>query len=247
MGLYLVAATVNWFIPDTGVDHRAPSVNPLYLVREFSHCVVLLWRDRLGQITLATTTLFWGAAATMQFIVIDWSANSLALSLSQSTFLQGAVLVGAAVGTMLAAGFVTLRRSVAVLPVGFAVGIILMAIVLVTKLSLAIVLLVAIGACTGFFVVPMNALLQHRGHVLMGAGHSIAVQNFNENLGILVTVGMYALMLRGGLPINIAIMLFGAFISIAMLLVIWRHRYNQSEHDSMRLMGTDKPGTATSD
>jgi len=247
MGLYLVAATVNWFIPDTGVDHRAPSVNPLYLVREFSHCVVLLWRDRLGQITLATTTLFWGAAATMQFIVIDWSANSLALSLSQSTFLQGAVLVGAAVGTVLAAAFVTLRRSVAVLPVGFAVGIILMAIVLVTKLSLAIVLLVAIGACTGFFVVPMNALLQHRGHVLMGAGHSIAVQNFNENLGILVTVGMYALMLRGGLPINVAIMLFGAFISIAMLLVIWRHRYNQSEHDSMRLMGTDKPGTATSD
>ncbi|HEX8741254.1 MAG TPA: lysophospholipid transporter LplT [Casimicrobiaceae bacterium] len=247
MSLYLLAAIVNWFIPDTGVDHRAPSVNPLYLVREFSHCVGLLWRDRLGQITLATTTLFWGAAATMQFIVIDWSASSLALSLSQSTFLQGAVLVGAAIGTMLAAGLVSLRRSVAVLPVGVAVGVILMVIVLVTKLSLAIVLLIAIGACTGFFVVPMNALLQHRGHVLMGAGHSIAVQNFNENLGILVTVGMYALMLRAGLPINVAIMLFGAFISVAMLLVIWRHRYNESEHDSMRLIGVDKPGAATSD
>ena len=175
-----------------------PSKNPLYLIREFSHCVALLWRDRLGQISLATTTLFWGAGATLQFIVIDWAARALSLNLSQASMLQGVVAVGIALGAVIAAKFVTLRSAVSVLPIGAAMGVVVMAMVFVHYMPLAMVLMVAIGACAGFFVVPMNALLQHRGHVLMGAGHSIAVQNFNENIGILVMVGLYALMVRSG-------------------------------------------------
>ncbi len=243
MALYLVAAIINWFIPDTGVDHRVPSKNPLYLIREFSHCVVLLWRDRLGQITLATTTLFWGAGATLQFIVIDWAARSLSLDLSQASMLQGVVAVGVAVGALLAAKFVTLRRSVDVLPVGAAMGVVVMVMIFVTYVPLAVVLMIAIGACAGFFVVPMNALLQHRGHVLMGAGHSIAVQNFNENIGILVMVGLYALMVRMGISIDSAVMLFGTFVACSMLLVMWRHRVNQAQFDSLHLVGMDKPDT----
>ena len=100
MGFYLIAAIFNWYIPDTGVDHRVPSKNPLYLIREFSHCVALLWRDRLGQISLATTTLFWGAGATLQFIVIDWAARALSLNLSQASMLQGVVAVGIALGAV---------------------------------------------------------------------------------------------------------------------------------------------------
>ncbi len=241
MALYLIAAIINGFIPDTGVDHRVPSKNPLYLIREFSHCVALLWRDRLGQITLATTTLFWGAGATLQFIVIDWAARSLSLDLSQASMLQGVVAVGVAVGALLAAKFVTLRRSVNVLPVGAAMGVVVMVMIFVTYVPLAVVLMIAIGACAGFFVVPMNALLQHRGHVLMGAGHSIAVQNFNENIGILVMVGLYALMVRMGISIDSAVMLFGTFVACSMLLVMWRHRVNQAQFDSLHLVGMDKP------
>ncbi|MDE2359833.1 MAG: lysophospholipid transporter LplT, partial [Betaproteobacteria bacterium] len=241
MALYLIAAIINGFIPDTGVDHRVPSTNPLYLIREFSHCVALLWRDRLGQITLATTTLFWGAGATLQFIVIDWAARSLSLDLSQASMLQGVVAVGVAVGALLAAKFVTLRRSVNVLPVGAAMGVVVMVMIFVTYVPLAVVLMIAIGACAGFFVVPMNALLQHRGHVLMGAGHSIAVQNFNENIGILVMVGLYALMVRMGISIDSAVMLFGTFVACSMLLVMWRHRVNQAQFDSLHLVGMDKP------
>src|SRR4029453_17679342 len=96
MTLYLIAALFNWFIPDTGVDHRVPSKNPFYLIREFSHCVALLWKDRLGQISLATTTLFWGAGATLQFIVIDWASRALGLNLSHASMLQGVVAVGIA-------------------------------------------------------------------------------------------------------------------------------------------------------
>jgi MFS transporter, LPLT family, lysophospholipid transporter len=240
MTFYLIAAIFNWYIPDTGVDHRVPSKNPLYLVREFSHCVSLLWRDRLGQISLATTTLFWGAGATLQFIVIDWAARALSLNLSQASMLQGVVAVGIALGAVIAARFVSLRGAVNVLPIGAAMGIVVMVMVFVHFIPLAMLLMVAIGACAGFFVVPMNALLQHRGHVLMGAGHSIAVQNFNENIGILVMVGLYALMVRSGLTVSSAIILFGLFVTASMLLVMWRHRANQREFDSLHLIGIEK-------
>jgi LPLT family lysophospholipid transporter-like MFS transporter len=159
MSVYLIAAVFNWFIPDTGVDHRVPSKNPFYLIREFSHCVALLWKDRLGQISLATTTLFWGAGATLQFIVIDWLYRALGLNLSQASMMQGVVAVGIAIGAVLAAKFVTLRGAVHVLPIGAAMGIIVMVMIFVHHLPLAMVLMVAIGTCAGFFVVPMNALL----------------------------------------------------------------------------------------
>jgi MFS family permease len=240
MAVYLIAAIINWFIPDTGVDHRVPSMNPLFLIREFSHCVSLLWRDRLGQISLATTTLFWGAGATLQFIVIDWAAHALSLNLSQASMLQGVVAFGIALGAVLAARLVSLRASVGVLPIGAAMGVVVMLMVLVHNIWVAMVLMVAIGACAGFFVVPMNALLQHRGHVLMGAGHSIAVQNFNENIGVLVMVGLYATMVRAGLSVSSAIILFGLFVTTTMLLVMWRHRANQREYDSLHLIGIDK-------
>jgi len=241
MAVYLIAAVFNWFIPDTGVDHRVPSKNPLYLIREFSHCVSLLWRDRLGQVSLATTTLFWGAGATLQFIVIDWAARALSLNLSQASMLQGVVALGIALGAVFAAKFVTLRNSVSVLPIGAAMGLVVMLMVFVHYIPLAMLLMVAIGACAGFFVVPMNALLQHRGHVLMGAGHSIAVQNFNENIGILIMVGLYALMVRSGLSVSSAIVLFGLSVTATMLLVMWRHRANQREFDSLHLIGMEKP------
>jgi LPLT family lysophospholipid transporter-like MFS transporter len=245
IGFYVIAAIFNWYIPDTGVDHRLPSKNPLYLVREFSHCVALLWRDRLGQISLATTTLFWGAGATLQFIVIDWAARALSLNLSQAAMLQGVVALGIALGAMLAARFVSLRGAVGVLPIGAVMGAVVMVMVFVHYIPIAMLLMVAIGACAGFFVVPMNALLQHRGHVLMGAGHSIAVQNFNENIGILVMVGLYALMVRAGLSVGSAIILFGLSVTSAMLLVMWRHRANQREFDSLHLIGIDKPQTGS--
>ncbi len=241
IGFYVLAALFNWYIPDTGVDHRVVNRNPLALIRDFAHCNHLLWRDKLGQISLATTTLFWGAGATLQFMVIDWAGKALGLSLSQASMLQGIVAFGIALGAVIAARLVSLRGSVRVLPVGAAMGLVVMTMVLVHSLPIASALMVVVGACAGFFVVPMNALLQHRGHVLMGAGHSIAVQNFNENIGILVMVGLYALMVRQGLAVNHAIVLFGFLVSATMVLVMLRHRMNQAKADSLHLIGMDKP------
>ena len=240
--LYVIAAIFNKFIPDTGVDHRIVSRNPVFLIREFAHCNALLWRDKLGQISLATTTMFWGAGATLKFIVLAWAAKALGFDLSQASYLQGVVAVGIALGAIVAARYVSLRRSVDVLPIGSAMGVVVISMIFVTSLPVAALLMIAIGACAGFFVVPMNALLQHRGHVLMGAGHSIAVQNFNENIGILVMVGLYALMVKGGLGIHAAIVIFGVFVSAAMVLVMLRHRANQAHGDSLHLIGIDRAG-----
>ena len=194
---------------------------------------MLLWRDRLGQISLAVTTLFWGAGATLQFIVIKWAEVSLKLNLSESSMLQGFVAIGVAAGSVAAARSVTLRKSVRVIPLGIAMGIIVLAMNFVHHMWLAVPLLVIIGAMSGFFVVPMNALLQHRGHILMGAGHSIAVQNFNENLSILIMTGFYYMMIKADLSIYWVITLFALFVSGSMLLVKRRHEANQREHDDV--------------
>ena len=230
---YILASIFNFYIPETGVDHKALHKNPWYMIREFNHCLGLLWRDRLGQISLAVTTLFWGAGATLQFIVIKWAEAALHLDLSKSSMLQGVVAVGVALGAIGAARRITLRKSVNVIPLGIAMGIIVLTMNYVRDLWLAVPLLVLIGALSGYFVVPMNALLQHRGHILMGAGHSIAVQNFNENLSILIMTGFYYLMVKIDLPIYAVITLFGIFVSGSMLLVKRRHEANQLEHDDV--------------
>jgi len=230
---YLLAALFNVYVPDTGVDHRVLHKNPWYLLREFGHCLTLLWRDRLGQVSLAVTTLFWGAGATLQFIVIKWAEAALQLNLSKSSMLQGVVAVGVAAGAVGAARVITLRKSVRVIPLGIAMGVVVLLMNFVQHMWLAVPLLILIGALSGFFVVPMNALLQHRGHILMGAGHSIAVQNFNENLSILAMTGLYFLMIRADVSIHLVITLFGLFVSSAMWLVKRRHDENQRLRDDV--------------
>jgi len=237
---YLIAAAFNLHIPDTGARYDNQTRNPITMVKEFAECFVTLWRDKLGQISLAVTTLFWGAGATLQFIVLRWAEYQLHLPLSQGAVLQGIVAIGVALGAVLAGRLVPLKKSLHVLPVGVAMGFAVMSLIFVTWMPLVYFLLVVVGALAGFFVVPMNALLQHRGHVLLSAGHSIAVQNFNENLNILLMLAMYALMIRADFGINTIIVLFGVFVSLTMMLVMRLHKHNQSREDSLHLIGMEK-------
>lgn len=237
---YTAAAIFNLYIPNTGVDHRILKKNPMFLVHEFGHCMKLLWTDKLGQISLAVTTLFWGAGATLQFIVLKWADTALGYPLSKAAQLQGVVAVGIAIGAVIAARMVSLRQSVKVIPLGIAMGVVVMAMIFARELWIAIPLLVLIGGLAGFFVVPMNALLQHRGHILMGAGHSIAVQNFNENLSILAMLGLYALLVSFDVHVYTVIVLFGLFVAVIMALIRQWHLRNQSIEDSLHLIGAHK-------
>jgi hypothetical protein len=240
IGVYLLASLFNLRIPDTGARYPHQERNPVKLVVDFANCFTLLWKDKLGQISLAVTTLFWGAGATLQLIVLEWAQKSLGMRYDQATSLVGMVAIGMALGAVLSARYVTLRKSLSVIPLGILMGAIVMGMVLVNMKIIAYPLLVLIGAIAGFFVVPMNALLQHRGHVLMSAGHSIAVQNFNENLSILTMLAMYSLMIRLHLGLNTTIVLFGLFMAGVMYFIMRLHAYNQSQHDSLGLIGEAK-------
>ena len=228
--IYAVAAMFNLYIPRTGVPMKPLPAHPLETLRDFGRCIDSLWRDKLGQISLAVTTLFWGAGATLQFIVIDWSSSALGYNLSNASLLQGVCALGIALGAVLASMRVRLDHAVRVIPLGIAMGLIVILMNVVRDVWIAVPLIVLIGGLAGFFVVPMNALLQHRGHHLVGAGRSIAVQNFNENASILVMIALYSLLLALGLSIYWVIGLFGLFVAGAMTLVLLWHRYNRRAH-----------------
>ncbi|MCG2585769.1 lysophospholipid transporter LplT [Massilia sp. TS11] len=238
-GIYLLAALFNLRIPATGAVYAKQYHTPGKLIEDFAHCCSTLWRDKLGQISLAVTTLFWGCGMALQYIVLRWGQEQLGLTLAKATVLQGVFSIGLAVGAVTAAKFVSLRRSLSVVWVGIAMGLIVMVMTLVHQIWLAYPLLILIGALAGYFVVPMNALLQHRGHVLMSAGHSIAVQNFNENLSVLTVLAFYALLLRLEVGLGITICLFGGLVALVMYLVIRRHQANQREFDNEALIGID--------
>jgi LPLT family lysophospholipid transporter-like MFS transporter len=225
--VYAVAALFNLEVPNTGVTLKKLPNDPLETMRDFGHCVVHLWKDRLGQISLAVTTLFWGAGATLQFIVIEWARTALGFDLSKAAILQGVTAVGIAIGAVLASAWVSLDRSVRVIPLGIGMGLFVIVMIFVKHVWLAVGIMIIIGALAGFFVVPMNALLQHRGHHLVGAGRSIAVQNFNENSSILIMIALYSLLLNVGHSIYMVIVVFGLFVAATMTVVqfwYWRNR-----------------------
>ncbi len=247
--LYVAAAIVNLYIPKVHRDHGLPRKNPWYVVKDFAISFMMLWRDPLGKVSLAVTTLFWGVGSTLRLIVLVWATLQLNFDLEKSTQLTAVSAVGIALGSIAAAKWVKLESSLKVLPVGIAMGAAILGMLFVTQWTIAVVLLVIAGAMGGFFVVPMNALLQHRGHQLMGAGHSIAVQNFNENISILAMLGVYALVIRADLPLQTimkkmgveslmgrqlvpteaafytSVLLLGLFISSLMLLLYRRYRH----------------------
>lgn len=224
---YVVAAWFNLYIPRLPIDHRVARRDPIFLLHDFWHSFKLLWKDPLGQVSLAVTTLFWGVGATLRLVVLAWAAFNLKFDLAHATQITALSAIGIAVGAGFAGKWVRLEDSVKVLPAGIVLGFAVVCMIFVTDWRVAGLLLFLIGALSGFFVVPLNALLQHRGHLLMGAGHSIAIQNFNENIGILVLMGAYTFMVGHGVHIHWVIVAFGLFISLAMTVIWRRHRHDE--------------------
>ncbi|MDD2833057.1 MAG: lysophospholipid transporter LplT [Methylotenera sp.] len=221
--LYLVAAVFNIYIPKLPIDHKLPKKNPIFMLMDFWHSFKALWSDPRGQVSLAVTTLFWGAGATLRLVVIAWAAVVLNFGLEQSTQLMALLAVGIALGSVVAAQYISLENSTKVLPAGIVMGILVVIMAFVSHWIIAAILLFIIGGLAGFFVVPLNALLQHRGHELIGAGHSIAVQNFNEHIGILLLLGAYLLMVKAEVSITLIVVSFGLFVSLCMAVI--NHRY----------------------
>lgn len=223
--VYLLAALCTLSIPHSPARNRAALAHPGELVRDFGHSLGLLWRDADARISLAVTSLFWAASATLQFLVLRWGAERLGLTLSQSALLQIAVAVGMVAGAMGAARWFPLQRAMRALPLGVALGAVVMAMTLVTHTVLATVMLVAIGALAGLLLVPMNALLQSRGLLRMHPGQSIAVQNANESTASLAMLAVYGALVWLDAPLLPTLAGFGGFLVLAMgAIFLWSRR-----------------------
>ncbi len=227
--LYVIAAVFNLFIPRTNAP-LIPMEGVLPLVRDFARCNSRLWADKLGQISLATTTLLWGIFGNLRLIVFAWAAAALGYSTAQASNLAGVVVIGSVLGAVVASVMMKLDKATSVIPIAITVGFLMMGLNLITHLWTAVPFLIIMGAICGFLIVPMNALLQHRGHNLMGAGRSIAVQNFNEQACILGLGAFYVGMTRFGMSAFGAILVFGLMVAITMELIRRWHKHNTVHH-----------------
>jgi len=230
VGLYVVAALFNLRIPRTDTELQPLSGNIGELVRDFSQCNARLWDDKLGQISLATTTLFWGVSNNLRYVVLAWAALALGYSTTQASSLVGVVAIGTAAGAVAASMSMKLDRATRVIGLGVLMGVLVAMMNLIHSAHTAAPFLVALGAIGGYMVVPMNALLQHRGHNLMGSGRSIAVQNFNEQACVLGVGALYTGLTRLGLSVFGAITVFGLFTAFVSLLIWLWHRRNVANH-----------------
>jgi LPLT family lysophospholipid transporter-like MFS transporter len=217
---YLLAAGANLLIPRLPIAHAIDRYSPISLVKDFFRVLNILFHNRDARFSLLGTSVFWGSGSTLRLMLVAWVPVALGISdLSMPANLSGAVAIGIAVGAATAASFVSLDKVNRALPAGIMIGIIIIAFAHVTSLYAAIGLLVLVGACGGFYVVPLNALLQERGHETVGAGHAVAVQNFFENFAMLALVGLYTAMDRGGVPVIQSATIFGCVVLVAIILI----------------------------
>jgi MFS transporter, LPLT family, lysophospholipid transporter len=228
--IYALAAWFNTRIPLTGVEMRPIPKNALELVPDFWSCNSRLWHDRLGQISLSTTTLFWGVSGNLRYIILAWSAAALGYSTTQASSLTGVVAVGTALGAVLASVRMKLDKATTVMPLGVLMGLLVIAMNFIDNVWVAAPFLILLGALGGYLVVPMNALLQHRGHNLMGAGRSIAVQNFNQQACILGLGAFYSLSAGLGMSAFGAITAFGIVVAGVMYAIQRWHAHNMVAH-----------------
>ena len=219
LGLYVAAALINLFLPASGRRYSNPPSRFSELVQAFAAAFAALVADPAGRIALMVTSLLWGVGATLQFVVIDWARTALQLPLDRAALLPGLVAVGVAIGAIVAARTVPLARTFTILPVGVVFGPLVIGLLPVTSLPIVCVLLLLMGVTAGFFLVPLNAMLQYRGFVLTNAGQTIAVQNFCENLSVMTMVAVYATLLGTGIPLSTIVIALGLFVSLAMFAV----------------------------
>jgi LPLT family lysophospholipid transporter-like MFS transporter len=221
---YGVAAAANLLIPRLPPAHRLTSFSVTEVFRDFAKATATLVRNPDTRFSMTGTSLFWAAGSTLRFLLVAWVPVALGLTdNSTPAYLNAVVAVGIVIGAALAGKYVTLEKADRALPAGVLIGVAVCVLAFTTHLPMAYTIMVVIGACGGFFVVPLNALLQERGHRTVGTGHAIAVQNLAENAAMLVMVGLYTVAVRAGAPITSLAAGFGAALALS-IGTLWLHR-----------------------
>ena len=217
---YLLAAGVNTLIPRLPVARPDTKLSFLKLVKEFLEALRVLSFNKDARFSLIGSSIFWGTGSTLRLLLVAWVPVALGINdLSMPANLSGAVAVGIAIGAAFAADFIRLEHVNRVLPAGLLIGVLIIVFAQTTQLYIAIGLLILIGSAGGFYVVPLNALLQERGHETVGAGNAVAVQNFFENFCMMTLIGIYIFLQKNDVPVITTTWVFGGIILMAISLL----------------------------
>lgn len=247
--VYGVAALINLKICNTGAKYPNARFNALGNVITFAKTCKTIFTDTFCVSSLLVTTLFWGTGAVLQFLVLRWADERLGLPLSQASMLQAVVSVGIAFGAVLAARLVPIHRAFHVLWTGVAMGLSVAAMsfyssslvpgsvtilheTVRTSVLVACLMMIVVGTLAGLFLVPMNAVFQRRGQLLLSSGQAVAVQNLSENTMILTMLGIYALLVKVQLSVQTAMLAFGFFLTAAMTAILY-HRFYLKPEESL--------------
>lgn len=226
---YCAAAGANLLIPKLPAARPVGHLSIPTMFREFTHATRELLGFADARFSLTGTSVFWGAGATLRFLLVAWVPVALGVAnYSMPANLNGAVGVGVVLGAVLAGKFVTLRKVDRTLPAGVLIGVTVCVLAATTSIPVAFAVVTVTGACGGFFVIPLNALLQERGHQSVGAGNAIAVQGLCENTSILVMIGLYTWMVRSGASITAVAGAFGVGVSLA-IGALWLYRRSRAQ------------------
>ena len=247
--VYGVAALINLKICNTGAKYPNARFNALGNVITFAKTCKTIFTDTFCVSSLLVTTLFWGTGAVLQFLVLRWADERLGLPLSQASMLQAVVSVGIAFGAVLAARLVPIHRAFHVLWTGVAMGLSVAAMsfyssslvpgsvtilheTVRTSVLVACLMMIVVGTLAGLFLVPMNAVFQRRGQLLLSSGQAVAVQNLSENTMILTMLGIYALLVKVQLSVQTTMLAFGFFLTAAMTTILY-HRFYLKPEESL--------------
>jgi LPLT family lysophospholipid transporter-like MFS transporter len=232
-GCYGVAAMANLLIPRLAPAHPIDNFSFGGILRDFAAALRELFRVADARFSIIGTSLFWGAGSTLRFLLVAWVPVALGIANNRMpAYLNAMVAVGIVIGAVLAAKFVTLERADRALPAGVLLGIAVCLLSGAANLPLAFAIMALVGCCGGFFVVPLNALLQEKGHESVGAGHAIAVQNLAENATMLLMIGSYTLISRAGVPVTASAAGFGLFLTVA-IAALWAQRWRRARLDPL--------------
>ncbi|MEH3825778.1 lysophospholipid transporter LplT [Enterobacter roggenkampii] len=224
--VYGGAVVANLFIPKLPVARPGQSWRVKPMTGSFFTACRVLWRNGETRFSLMGTSMFWGAGVTLRFLLVLWVPVALGITDNATpTYLNAMVAIGIVVGAGAAAKLVTLETVALCMPAGILIGVVVLIFSLQHALLPAYALLILIGILGGFFVVPLNALLQERGKQTVGAGNAIAVQNLGENLAMLLMLGLYSLAVKVGVPVVGIGVGFGGLFAIAIAgLWMWQRR-----------------------
>ncbi|MDD4911020.1 MAG: lysophospholipid transporter LplT [Sideroxydans sp.] len=212
---YSIAAVANWFIPALPAEKTNANFNPWLLFKEFKTSLATMFGNADARFSLLGTSVFWGSGTTLRLMLFAWVPAALLITDNQTPAnLMGAVSIGIVLGAVGAGLWISLANVNRALIGGLLLGAVILGLAFVNNLGIAYAVMIAVGICGGSFVVPLNALLQERGHETIGAGNALAVQNFAENIAMLVFVGGYSLATQAGISISLTIVGFGLLLLV---------------------------------